>query len=71
MASTIYASSIPITPAFINNPVVQTVVSIALISMASSQLKREVVIDSEITSIEKIITTIRSILNAMEATTPK
>lgn len=55
MVGTIYASGIPIALTFINNPVIQTIVLIALISMANIEWRREVTINSEITSLEKTI----------------
>ena len=54
VAGTIYASGIPIALAFINNPVVETIVMIALISMASIEWRREVVINSQITALTPI-----------------
>ena len=51
IAGTIYASGIPIALTFINNPVMQTIVLIALISMASIEWRREATINSEITSL--------------------
>ena len=56
IAGTIYASGIPITLAFINNPVVQTVIAIALISMTSIEWRREIVANSQINALGKTIT---------------